>query len=421
MNLYLVAAALLALLIGVHSGRRDGGPPRTGLGKWLNTSGHWAFACLLLMPVVLPAYFFALRSDIGERGNGRAGRGAVAWVLFGVGVVTLAAFANWSAVVHRWGPGFDQKLDMSSEDEWKADVTLLTRTFTQEQYDSWTWAISDLDYAAIKKQYPNATPRQIVAGVNASFEKTIKAVVDVAEKALAEEDRKSAEIAKVSATAQSSTLGRDFFGPLISINVAIKNNSRFGYSQLGWHVAMRLDDNADPVAEANITDSYAEGERGLNPGQEAHRTLRFTSFGQGYEDWYSPAVQQAKKRVITLTPLVASAQDLAGDDIVSRDMWETMLARSKVTLESTAARTRIAQAPSAHCLFFCPERSIPEPQAKTAAATERAVDRSSCTNHCVNGSCIRTLPDGTKEQWQAERRYNSMSGEWEWDTNSCGN
>jgi hypothetical protein len=53
-----------------------------------------------------------------------------------------------------------------------------------------------------------------------------------------------------------------------------------------------------------------------------------------------------------------------------------------------------------------------------AQSTQR--NTMSCTNNCVNGSCVRTFPNGRKERWQAPRTYDPFSGDWKWDTNSCG-
>lgn len=44
----------------------------------------------------------------------------------------------------------------------------------------------------------------------------------------------------------------------------------------------------------------------------------------------------------------------------------------------------------------------------------------SCTNNCVNGACVRTFPNGRKENWQAPRVYDPLKNDWTWDTNSCG-
>lgn len=58
----------------------------------------------------------------------------------------------------------------------------------------------------------------------------------------------------------------------------------------------------------------------------------------------------------------------------------------------------------------------------TAKSTARATQYTSCQNNCVNGSCVRTFPDGRKERWQAPRVYNPLKNDWEWDitTNACG-
>lgn len=56
------------------------------------------------------------------------------------------------------------------------------------------------------------------------------------------------------------------------------------------------------------------------------------------------------------------------------------------------------------------------------SANRPSQDRSTCSNQCTNGDCVRTLPNGKKERWQAPQNYNALSGEWEWDisTNACG-
>ncbi|BDT71370.1 hypothetical protein os4_08920 [Comamonadaceae bacterium OS-4] len=64
----------------------------------------------------------------------------------------------------------------------------------------------------------------------------------------------------------------------------------------------------------------------------------------------------------------------------------------------------------------------PKPLQKSTTSTTRQVKRSSCTNDCVNGSCLRRFPDGTTERWKAQRKFNPFNSNWEWDTttNACG-
>ncbi|MCD2517967.1 DUF4189 domain-containing protein [Massilia sp. G4R7] len=44
----------------------------------------------------------------------------------------------------------------------------------------------------------------------------------------------------------------------------------------------------------------------------------------------------------------------------------------------------------------------------------------SCTNRCVNGSCVRTFANGRTERWQAPRVLDPFTNNWKWDTSSCG-
>lgn len=67
-------------------------------------------------------------------------------------------------------------------------------------------------------------------------------------------------------------------------------------------------------------------------------------------------------------------------------------------------------------------RRANQPKSVQVASTSRTSNRSYCENSCVNGMCIRSFPNGTKERWQAPRIYNPLISNWEWDitTNACG-
>lgn len=56
----------------------------------------------------------------------------------------------------------------------------------------------------------------------------------------------------------------------------------------------------------------------------------------------------------------------------------------------------------------------------TNASTSRQDNRLTCHNQCVNGDCVRTFPGGRQERWQAPRVYDPLSGDWKWETGSCG-
>lgn len=72
-----------------------------------------------------------------------------------------------------------------------------------------------------------------------------------------------------------------------------------------------------------------------------------------------------------------------------------------------------------------PRAQKEKPQKKqptTTTSTTRQTNKTSCTNECFNGSCLRKFPDGTTERWQAPRKFDPFSQNWGWDTstNACG-
>lgn len=68
-----------------------------------------------------------------------------------------------------------------------------------------------------------------------------------------------------------------------------------------------------------------------------------------------------------------------------------------------------------------PKAKPSKQQPKVTTAGTSHTNRISCTNNCVNGSCLRKFPDGTTERWQAPRTFNPITSNWEWDTttNAC--
>jgi hypothetical protein len=43
----------------------------------------------------------------------------------------------------------------------------------------------------------------------------------------------------------------------------------------------------------------------------------------------------------------------------------------------------------------------------------------SCNTRCVNASCWRTYDDGHQVRFQAQRKYDPLSGEWKYDSGGC--
>ncbi len=58
-------------------------------------------------------------------------------------------------------------------------------------------------------------------------------------------------------------------------------------------------------------------------------------------------------------------------------------------------------------------------QAKYPAKPAPRNGYTTCNTSCTNGDCYRTYADGRKVRFQAQQKYNSFSGQWEWDSGTC--
>lgn len=58
-------------------------------------------------------------------------------------------------------------------------------------------------------------------------------------------------------------------------------------------------------------------------------------------------------------------------------------------------------------------------ESRYPAAPPEQAGRTTCRTRCFNGDCFRTYGDGSRKRFQAERRYDSMSGEWEYEPGPC--
>jgi hypothetical protein len=65
------------------------------------------------------------------------------------------------------------------------------------------------------------------------------------------------------------------------------------------------------------------------------------------------------------------------------------------------------------------DRKAAEAERAQEARQQRVAQQNSCTVNCVNGACIRQWPNGRSERFQAPRKFNPFTSQWEWDTSGC--
>lgn len=64
-------------------------------------------------------------------------------------------------------------------------------------------------------------------------------------------------------------------------------------------------------------------------------------------------------------------------------------------------------------------KAVVSPAKQQPRVGQTSTQANSCTVSCVNGNCVRTWPNGKTERFQAPRKLNPMTGQWEWDTSGC--
>jgi hypothetical protein len=53
------------------------------------------------------------------------------------------------------------------------------------------------------------------------------------------------------------------------------------------------------------------------------------------------------------------------------------------------------------------------------ATNQQLAQSNTCSVNCVNGNCVRTWPNGRSERFQAPRKFNPFTSQWEWDSGGC--
>ena len=114
-------------------------------------------------------------------------------------------------------------------------------------------------------------------------------------------------------------------------------------------------------------------------------------------------------------PAAAQERDALADDLTPEQLADAQrLAREwKPGSAMGAPRVKVAAAPL-----------TPKPVAATAsdlfpARPNAQPGRTACNTRCNNGSCYRTYDNGRKVQFQAQRKYNAFTSQWDWKSGSC--
>ena len=175
----------------------------------------------------------------------------------------------------------------------------------------------------------------------------------------------------------------------------------------------------------------------------------FTYAADSETEAKAQAIQGCEKRQTSDTPYQCEARARQGDwayvEVTSPSYFTVQLdATLKAALAAGMRFCKEKSKPGDVCkataqFFNQGSRKAPAAFAKLASLTEmaresgqqrrqerrqqvntHAIQNQTCTNHCMNGSCVRTFPNGRTEHWQAPRVFDPLINDWKWETSSCG-
>lgn len=89
-------------------------------------------------------------------------------------VLTIAV----SSLVACSGKGVDASLNLSSMEEFQKSYAIASKDMTQEQKDSFEWAVSNISLAQVSAKYGRPTVRAIVQGEADEFIKAHQKIID---------------------------------------------------------------------------------------------------------------------------------------------------------------------------------------------------------------------------------------------------
>jgi len=226
------------------------------------------------------------------------------------------------------GSGIDGTLEtLGTEAEFQESLQAALKDMSKDERAATSWALSDLNLPELRYRYPKASPREVIRGEAARERERLPAAIARTQREKAEYDVLVEELSKVVATDATFRFERDAVDPKPEISATVVNGSRWSFIQLEWRAELFLDDDARPIAAANVFDSYERvrptDPDGLGPGWRSRRTLHITGLTETLA-WSTIEVRSAKTYRIRLTLIPSSVQDKAEHHFVGRDPAETL-------------------------------------------------------------------------------------------------
>lgn len=296
--------------------------------------------------------------------------------------------------------GLDLKPDLTSQEAYTAKINKDLKDIGPSKQEAYNWAVQDLSLEDIRTRYSGSNYRQIAESEldkKSATSKTQLTALQARVKSVVN------DLLKIQVEASNERIEKNFFGPQFKFDIKVSNASSRDVSKIAWNASLYLDGSEKPSVTTVIWSLY-ESTGGLKAGQASSEIVQVGSF-RPPEEWVNLTSMNAKTRKVVLE--LGNVYDFNNKSYVDSDNEKISVLQKTPAL---AEKLKLA--------LSAPD----EPLVAPAKSTSRQVNRTTCNNQCTNGNCVRTFPDGTQEQWQAQRRFDPLTQNWGWDTttNACG-
>ncbi len=244
-------------------------------------------------------------------------------------VLTIAV----SSLVACSGKGVDASLNLSSMEEFQKSYAIASKDMTQEQKDSFEWAVSNISLAQVSAKYSRPTVRAIVQGEADEFIKAHQKIIDKQKEIMASkhdlltqnrntQSEQLAELNKITASRPDTRNHNDLDGQTFSFKVT--NGSKYNLSSVAWDVNLFIDDEEKSDRKCSMTIHFNHGLDAKSGPVNAEK------YWPSCAAWKTVEVQRAKKYRFTFKVDPHWVNDFADKRIYSKDLETFELHEEKI-------------------------------------------------------------------------------------------
>ena len=194
-----------------------------------------------------------------------------------------------------------------TQPQFDASLQAIYPKLAAQEQEAFQWAVGEYDLAGLHRDYPNATPRQIVHGQAQAALKKLAAQIQSLKQAQGQQDDLRNDLRQVQAVDPTFAIEPSDFGQQPLVRATVHNGSSRDISRARWVVSLYLEQQPKPAMETTIVDDYRR-RGGLASGASLMTEI---PLGMEFGDnaWKSQKIRQARQYRVVLELVPESVMD----------------------------------------------------------------------------------------------------------------